>query len=527
MDAYQKAIAAMSNLPVALKQVYEEDPNKLVVLYKGLLELQQTFTIEQADGSNEIKEHIEAGCGHIEFSWFPLPCVKFEFFNHKPDFWLDVRKPIFLKLSDFNISVPIRFSECHQGGQAGNKVSGRIREAIAQGSGQDLSYVMFHVVNFSDFIGNPIRNNETHNGYRNARVNIELVEENWKLTLDKLQSISEHLNQLKTYGGFTITHVGKLEHLHGETFSGEEAKNLLEIFQNFLSFARGFRVPVVLLSGYDSHGMKIWEYWDLSQGDSWQGVNSLFPESDASGQFLADVFPGFFRWWQDENWKKSVNFILHCYLEANIGSGGAEGALILEQTVLELIAYIKVGEEFTKSDDAAKKISKLLSRLGIPKNVPPSNAQELPASEESLSAFAQAIAILAPMPSAPPILEKLQQVIEKKNSQATQDNQRWEDGPRALTKVRNDIAHARKDLDFLNEVETAEVRWETSELGLWYLDVVLLNLFGYKGNYINRLNGNTEPLPGANIDNFAENQYGTQQTTQLQPNPTQPPETPQ
>jgi energy-coupling factor transporter ATP-binding protein EcfA2 len=37
----------------------------------------------------------------------------------------------------------------------------------------------------------------------------------------------------------------------------------------------------------------------------------------------------------------------------------------------------------------------------------------------------------------------------------------------------------------------------------------------------------TYDLRGANIGNWAENQYGTQQTTQIQPNPSQPPETPQ
>jgi hypothetical protein len=523
MDAYQKVVAAMRNLPIALRPVYTGNPNKPIVLYEGSLELQQTFTIDQ-----EIKEHIETGSGHVVFTWFPLPCIKFEFANNYLEFWPDLSQPIYLRLSELNVSVPIRLSNCNLGGKAGNKVSGRIKEPIVQGSRQDLSYVMFHVANLSDFSGNcKIRLNETETGWRADRVNFELVAENWKLTLDKSQSISENVDELRANGGFAITHIGKLERLNSDVFSHVEAKEVLDIFQNFLSFARGFRVPIVLLAGYDAHGKKIWEYWDLSRGDSWQGVSSLLPELNAEGQFLADVFPGFLRWWLDGKWNKSVKLILHCYLEANIGSGGAEGALILEQTALELIAYIKVGEEFEKNDNAAQKIRKLLSRLGIPKNVPPSNAQELPASEESLSAFAQDIAILAPMPSAPPILEKLQQVIERKNSQATQDNQRWEDGPHALTKVRNDIAHARKDLDFLNEVETAEVRWETSDLGLWYLDVVLLNLFGYQGNYINRLNRETEPLPGTNIANFAENVYGTQQTTQIQPNPSQPPETPQ
>jgi hypothetical protein len=521
MDAYQKAIAAMSNLPIALRPVYIGDPNKPIVLYEGSLELQQTFTIDQ-----EIKEHIETGKGHVVFTWFPLPCIKFEFANNHQEFFLDLNQSIYLRISELKVLVPIRLSNFYSGGKTGNNVSGRIIEPIVQGSGQDVSYVIFHVVNFQSYDGSWVNAEGTPNKFM-GRVNFEIIESNWKLTLDKLENVSEKIKVLKADGGFSITHIGKLERLDGTVFSGDEAREFISVLQNFLSFARGLKVPIILLSGYDAHAEKIWEYWDLSYGDSWQGVSSLLPELRAEGQFLADVFPGFLRWWSDGKWNKSVKLILHCYLEANIGSGGAEGALILEQTALELIAYIKVGEEFEKNDKAAQKIRKLLSRLGIPKNVPPSNAQELSASEESLSAFAQDIAILAPMPSAPPILEKLQQVIERKNSQATQDNQRWEDGPHALTKVRNDIAHARKDLDFLNEVETAEARWETSDLGLWYLDVVLLNLLGYQGNYINRLNRETEPLPGTNIANFAENQYSTQHTTQIQPNPSQSPETPQ
>lgn len=286
------------------------------------------------------------------------------------------------------------------------------------------------------------------------------------------------------------------------------------------------------MTGYDAHDQKIWEYWDSSNGDSWQGVSSLFPESGENGQFLADVFPGFLRWWQDENWKKSVKLILHCYLEANIGSGGAEGAIILEQTALELIAYILFVEveQVGLNGRAAEKIKSLLTKFGISKDVPPESTQNLPSSEEPLSAFARALEVLKPRFPTPLVLENLRQVMERKNSKATQENQKWEDGPRALTGIRNDIAHAKKDLDFLDETETARARWDASDLGLWYLDVVLLNLFGYQGNYINRLNGNIKLVPRANIGNFAVNQHGTQQTTQIPnpatPNPSQTPKYP-
>lgn len=97
---------------------------------------------------------------------------------------------------------------------------------------------------------------------------------------------------LKTQGGFAITHVGKLKCSDGEAFSKEEAKEFLDIFSNFLSFARGFRVPVCLLVGYDANNNKTWEYWEPLRGDSWGGVNSWFPEQDAG---ILAVFPGFLK----------------------------------------------------------------------------------------------------------------------------------------------------------------------------------------------------------------------------------------
>jgi hypothetical protein len=517
MDAYQKVVADMSNLPIALRPVYIGDPNKPIVLCEGSLELQQTFTIDQ-----EIKEHIETGKGHVVFTWFPLPCIKFEFANNHQEFFLDLNQSIYLRISELKVLVSIRLSNFYSGGKTGNNVSGRITEPIVQGSGQDVSYVIFHVVNFQSYDGSWVNAEGTPNKFM-GRVNFEITESNWKLTLDKLENISEKIKVLKADGGFSITHIGKLERLDGTVFSGDEAREFISVLQNFLSFARGLKVPIILLSGYDAHSEKIWEYWDLSYGDSWQGVSSLLPELNGEGQFLADVFPGFLRWWQDENWKKSVKLILHCYLEANIGSGGAEGSIILEQTALELIAYI-LGNSTGR---AADKIRKILTKFGVSINLPPGNdIKRSPSDENSYTQALQALEKYSSPPSIP-ILENLRYAMEAKNSRAEKEDQKWEDAPRALTEIRNDIVHAKKDLNFLDETQTSKARRDASDLGLWYLDVVLLNLFGYKGNYINRLNGNTEPLPGANIDNFAENQYGTQHTTQIQPNLSQPPEPPQ
>ena len=130
---------------------------------------------------------------------------------------------------------------------------------------------------------------------------IVLEAEEWKITLDQLENTEDNVKSLGSQGGFAITHVGKLEKLDGTSFSGEEAREFLNKFADFLSFARGFRVPIILLVGYDQENNKIWEYWEESSGNSWKNVASWFPKQ--KGSKLAEVFPGFLTWRQ--NWEES------------------------------------------------------------------------------------------------------------------------------------------------------------------------------------------------------------------------------
>ncbi|WP_041233024.1 hypothetical protein [Cylindrospermum stagnale] len=61
------------------------------------------------------------------------------------------------------------------------------------------------------------------------------------------------------------------------------------------------------------------------------------------------------------------------------------------------------------------------------------------------------------------------------------------DGVQALTEIRNAIVHSnpKKRQKVLNRA--FEEQREAYELGLWYLELILLNLFEYKGEYWNRI----------------------------------------
>ena len=60
------------------------------------------------------------------------------------------------------------------------------------------------------------------------------------------------------------------------------------------------------------------------------------------------------------------------------------------------------------------------------------------------------------------------------------------DGPTAITKLRNAFVHPKKShRDTVSQVSVS-ARMEAHALGLWYIEMALLRLFGYKGEYYQR-----------------------------------------
>ena len=149
-----------------------------------------------------------------------------------------------------------------------------------------------------------------------------------------------------------------------------------------------------------------------------------------------------------------------------------QGAIIIEQVILEMLSWVKFVEseavykrsEFaiTRKFPAVEKLRLLISSLDIPLSIP----------------------------------SQLQAAV----AAALENN--WSIGPQALTVIRNRIVHAspesREQIRDLSELSIFEV-WK---LGLWYIELILLSLFGYQGAYHNRLRRNRdlsdfEPVPWA------------------------------
>ena len=88
----------------------------------------------------------------------------------------------------------------------------------------------------------------------------------------------------------------------------------------------------------------------------------------------------------------------------------------------------------------------------------------------------------------PPQLQNLKRFMKRQN---------FDNGPHTLVEIRNDLIHSDMKLKTLPSYIYAQAR----ELGLWYVELMLLNRFGYAGQYGNRLTqewrGQVERVPKA------------------------------
>ncbi len=154
--------------------------------------------------------------------------------------------------------------------------------------------------------------------------------------------------------------------------------------------------------------------------------------------------------WNSEVWRRPTQTAIYWYLSSNSGRRGVDGGIVLTQTALELLSWTYTVEDrglITKDGfkrlTASDRLRLLFASLDIPSVIPAS-------------------------------LAKLT---------ALQKGWNWRDAMDGLTEVRNSIVHP----EHKQYGKYEKAFYEAWNLGLWYLEMVLLRLFDHHGDYGNRL----------------------------------------
>lgn len=166
---------------------------------------------------------------------------------------------------------------------------------------------------------------------------------------------------------------------------------------------------------------------------------------------ISKVFIGFAARFENEDWNEPLSQAVRWYVQCRNES--AESSIILCQAALELLAwviYVENGSVFLGTNGfenlwASDRIRLLLREMRVNFDIPP----------------------------------MLQQLKNFKFDGANQ----FSDGPHAITDIRNGITHPKKKKRDRLGAFGPQLRYDTSELGLFYLECSLLGLCGYFGSF--------------------------------------------
>ena len=419
----------MTNDKPSLKPMYTtSEPNASISLYVGDIVLEQS-------------EPVFTGRASIKLDWLPSTRIRFEMLDR---IFGDTGK-VKLEIAKLPLSCDANVDRVSCGCVIRGQLLGK--PTILNTSVCDN--VLFHLPNFESIAGGRLhlKNNE------------------WDVILCPIDNITDLTDCLGEQGGFGLTHVGMLKRVDGGQFDKNQALDKLAALYHFLSFVRGLWCGPILPIG--QMGDKVsWQVWDAPRLTPWKKVSSWF--FDFESNEINEAFIGFMKKWMDLDWNEPTRFAIHWYIEANIGSGGVEGSIVLIQAALELLAWVFLMEapgaskpctvEVFKGWPASKKIEHLLGSMGIPVTIP-SELKEL---------------------------QKALTELQGTNS----DAKKFPLGSYMFTYIRNRITHETgEDRTKLGAI-SFEARVEAKELGLWYVEMALLSLFGFNGQHYKRfLNG--------------------------------------
>lgn len=434
---------------IALSPNYSsESSNDSIQLYKGQLEVEH----------NKVKVPLN---GIIELVWLRIPQIKFSFTDLNPKGTKDIQSEVVsLHIPNCIHPVQIRLLEFRQiSDEKGYRLeySGKVEEPIYFGNRNDLSYVLFQLANFHDTLGNSI-GVETEKRRKQWKGRFHLNTDGWKITIDKVENYKELFESLKKTGGYGISHTIKIEKNDRSLFDIKQLDDLKEDLFYFFSFTRGFWTEPFFEIGYDKKGKKVWENFSLPRTDKWQMVSSWFDFFHP--EILNNFWITFRKKLQNQIWEEPLKRAIRLYISANQKAGKEEGSIILAQTAHEMLSWTKFVSENGLSQDgfrklhASDKLKLILSEAKIPFETP------------SLLKFL--------------------------TNQA--------DGCKAITEIRNKLVHPEpKHIQALQNIGVSEMQ-DAYILTMWYLELTLLYLLGYKGKYANRLvytkwAGQTEDVP--------------------------------
>ena len=245
---------------------------------------------------------------------------------------------------------------------------------------------------------------------------------------------------------YRITHQVEFAREDGSLFTPSEAQSFLGDLSLYLSFCRGQWVAVSFTVAFDIDGHLGLEQWGTGRVSSWREPDSWL--DSRQGNPIVELYSAFCSKLVDESWRDVLSHVVYWFTRAETNNVGPDGACILLQATLERFAWHLLVRE-----------RKAISEKGF---------RDLAASDQ-LRLMLNLLSVPIEVPAG---LCKLVSLAKSKG----------QDGPEVFTFIRNRLVHPPKPSATREELPY----YEAYCLAKWYVELAVLSVCGYRGDYNNR-----------------------------------------
>lgn len=426
--------------PEAVKAfVRMSEPNEALVAYEGRFQMHtEKLTID--------------GHGRLELRWYPT-C------HLVADVTTDYSGPLIRNVNGVDATeVNASLEDPYLTRVVESKDGARFEvhsHGIEIGVQDEVDLLTLHIPNLPAMPGAFIRSRDPEETWRwDGRT--EFVVHGWRFTLDGLINRREIIDKLKAQGGYALTHTCEMARIDRSPFSYSDAKHALSGLAFLLAVVRGaWSSPPVLVG--TRNGTRTWERWDaLTRQDAWTASEPWWHPTTRN--ILPELAEAVFDAVADED-DDALLIAICLYTEANRSELSAETPLVVAHTALDVLAWhvgVRRDGDFTSDTFDGMRAGRRFRHL-----------------------FEQARLDLA----IPSVYSELQAFAEQHE---------LDDIAHAIAFVRDRIVHPRGKLSL--EGVSPAVRICASRLAVWAVEMSLLYLFDYQGDYADQHRDSHPPV---------------------------------
>ncbi|MFE4140460.1 hypothetical protein ACFX4I_01135 [Peribacillus sp. YIM B13472] len=299
-----------------------------------------------------------------------------------------------------------------------------------------------HVNNFVKYLGDNITRGDFH--YRGG---ITIEYEDWKLNFQLRHDYKDKriFSNLKDRNGHNITHIIKIEKKDGSKFKKSEVSEIEEIFVWVFTLCAGRHIGIPIKIGEDQEGEQYREF-SVPLMSPFREVPNWFPKQ--KGTVIESLFHNLASKFNDEFIKRIIKETIHWYVET-LNATFIENKTINSQIALEKLSFVLLTQQNPQ----------IISKTKFDKNNFQTNLET--------------------------ILDELS-IKTVLSGELKKYSDGFDSGPHLLVKYRNHIAHPKRNTS-IDSYSTHD-KFLINQLGVYYTEMLLLNLIGYEGEFSNRLN---------------------------------------